>query len=218
MTCEKCKGKGFLFAEDANGYLLAKKCSCLIEKENKEALERSGLTDFWRSRTFDTFIAKSPAQKRAKKACEKFNALGAVLCGQVGSGKTHLAVAMLLDQASNGLRVKFVNYRDFVRELSQNALDPAYYKKLMYQYKNTEVLLLDDLFKGTVTEAQRGFIYELINDRYNKNKKTIITTEKNINELMEIDEAIASRIIEMSEGFVVDMQGIENQRTKVMRK
>lgn len=209
--CPKCNGKGFVFYQ-IDGYDYAEKCRCLIAKEQAEAMEHSGLSQFWKTRTFDTFVAKNKQQKKAKELCQNFSSKGAILCGQVGSGKTHLAVAMLLETAKKGFRVKFVNYRNLVRELSQNAMDREYYKKIMYPYKNAELLVLDDLFKSTVSEAQRGYIYELVNARYEKQKTTIVTTEKNISELMEIDEAIASRLIEMAGDFVIDMSGIENQR------
>lgn len=215
--CSVCGGKGFIFYQE-DGYDYAKKCNCLILKEQAEAMERSGLTNFWKTRTFETFIATTKEQKKVKEICQNFNSLGGILCGQVGSGKTHLAVAILLEAAKKGLRVKFANYRDLMRELSQNALDREYYKKIMYSYKNTEFMVLDDLFKNTVTDAQRAYVYELINDRYVRMKPTVVTTEKSISELMAIDEAITSRLIEMSDGFIINMSGIGNQRLEGLRR
>lgn len=211
--CKLCNDVGFIFYEK-DGYSYSEKCKCTIEKEYEKMIERSGLSDFWKTRTFDSFDGKSEKQKLVKQQCRDcvVQNKSAVISGQVGSGKTHLAIAMLLEHSKQGKYIKYVNYLELVRNLSQNAMDKEYYYRIIGQYKNIHVLLIDDLFKGAVSEAQKRYIYEIVDYRYNKQRITIVTTEKSIDELFDVDEAIASRLVQMSNRFVISMKGIKNQR------
>ena len=211
--CKLCNDVGFIFYEK-DGYSYSEKCKCRIAKEYQEMLQRSGLSVFLKSRDFDSFKAKTEEQRTVKQQCRDcvVQNKSAVISGQVGSGKTHLAIAMLLEHSKQGKYIKYVNYLELVRNLSQNAMDKEYYYRIIGQYKNIPVLLIDDLFKGAVSEAQKRYIYEIVDYRYNMQKITITTTEKSIDELFDVDEAIASRLVQMAGGFVISMKGIKNQR------
>ena len=71
------------------------------------------------------------------------------------------------------------------------------------------MLYIYDLLKGKPTEADLNILYELINYRYMHNKPMIISTEKLPDELIDFDEAVGSRIIEMCRGNMVVLQGKE---------
>ena len=72
------------------------------------------------------------------------------------------------------------------------------------------MLLIDDLFKGSVTDSDKSIIFEIIDYRYFNQKPLIISTEKTCEELLNIDEAIGSRIIEMSNGYIVENKGLKS--------
>ena len=67
--------------------------------------------------------------------------------------------------------------------------------------------MIDDLFKGKITDSDINIIYEIIDYRYFKSLPVIITTEKSIDELLKIDEAIGSRLYEMSKNHLVNIKG-----------
>ena len=73
----------------------------------------------------------------------------------------------------------------------------------MYRLKNARVLFIDDLLKGKVTDSDINIMYEIINYRYLQRKAVIISTEKTIEQLLEFDEAVGSRLIEMSKGYII---------------
>lgn len=59
--------------------------------------------------------------------------------------------------------------------------------------------------------ADRKYIYKVINTRYLKGKPMIISTEKSIKEILMFDEAVGSRIVEMAQGNIITFpRGIEN--------
>lgn len=127
--------------------------------------------------------------------------------GQVGSGKTHLSLAISNDLMDSGVGVLYMPYRDVIISLKQNIMDEEYYRKAVDRYKNARVLLIDDLFKGGISKSDINIVFEIVNFRYFNNLPMIVSTEKTFGELVEIDEAIASRIIEMSKDYLVSVKG-----------
>ena len=77
------------------------------------------------------------------------------------------------------------------------------------RYKNAKVLLIDDLFKGSISKSDINIMFELINYRYFNKLPVIVSTELSIENLVNIDEALGSRLIEMSKYFLV---GIRNKK------
>ena len=89
---------------------------------------------------------------------------------------------------------------------------------MMDDLKKAEVLYIDDLFKGgrdmdgnykPPTPADINAAFEIINYRYNSpDLITIISSERILAELNDIDEAIAGRIAEKSKpnGYCINLK------------
>lgn len=104
-----------------------------------------------------------------------------------------------------------------MRELKANTMNESY-MKLTKRYTECELLIIDDLFKEKVkkgklvaglTESDMKHIYSIINQRYVNNKPTIYNSECTPNMLMDLDEALAGRILEKS-NIVIFKYGLEN--------
>lgn len=137
--------------------------------------------------------------------------------GQSGSGKTHLSIALAINFIKNRyISVIYLSYRNAVIELKQNILDEDFYKKKILKYQSAKLLVIDDLFKGKITESDKNIIFEIINYRYIKHLPMIISSEYTFNELLNFDEAIGSRIYEMCKDFYVEVpkDHIYNYRLK----
>ena len=63
------------------------------------------------------------------------------------------------------------------------------------------------MFKGSVTKSDVNIVFEIVNFRYFNNLPMIVSCEKCIEELLDIDKAIGSRLIEMSKDYLVQMKG-----------
>ncbi len=100
-----------------------------------------------------------------------------------------------------------MQYRETITRLKQNIMDEAYYHRALNKYKHAKVLLIDDLFKGSISKSDINIMFELINHRYFNKLPMIISSEIPINNLLEIDEALASRLIEMSKDYRVEIRG-----------
>ena len=69
------------------------------------------------------------------------------------------------------------------------------------------MLFIDDLFKGKITDSDVNVMFEIVNHRYLNRLPIIATTELDLNGLESIDQAITSRLYEMSKGFFNEMGG-----------
>ena len=139
-----------------------------------------------------------------------------MLLGQVGCGKTHLALASanaLLDYQK--IRVIYMPYREMITRLKQNITDEDAYNKTIDELKTAPMLVIDDLLKGKTTDSDINILFEIVNYRYVCNLPMIVTSEKTTGELLDFDGAIGSRFVEMAEGRIIEFKGNElNYRLK----
>lgn len=186
-----------------------------MQKHNERIIERSGLKELFKTKGFENFKTQNAVQEKIKQKCvENSKTSDSILIsGRVGSGKTHLAVAIMKEQSRQGKPIKYVNYVEVMRQLAIAAMDEEYYNKTMNKLKSISVLMIDDIFKGErITESQLNNTYQLINYRYINGTKTVMTSEKTIHEILQIDEAIGSRIVEMAKDYVINMNSFKNYR------
>lgn len=218
--CNKCRDMTFIIKDNT-----AYPCECRYLRQAEDILEKSGISDEFRNKTFDNFnyatdIQLMKAYKNAKRYVNDFENIkntknnSIIFTGQVGSGKTHLSLAISNSLMNNGIGVLYMGYRDIITTIKQNIMDPVYYNRTMNKYKKCRLLLIDDLFKGNITGSDINIMFEIINYRYFNNLPIIVSSEKSINELLNIDEAIGSRIIEMSKNYRSEIRGKKlNYRT-----
>ena len=201
--CNKCRDLTFIINDG-----VATPCECRIVKEAKDILRKSGISEEFRNKRFNNFNytienqvyeAYKEAYMYAKnfKSLEKERCNSIMFMGQVGAGKSHLSLAIANELMDNGVGVVYMSYREVITRLKQNIMDEVYYHRVMGKYKNARVLLIDDLFKGKVTESDVNIMFELLNFRYFNKLPLIVSCEMDVGMILNVDEAIGSRLVEM---------------------
>lgn len=211
--CNKCKDTTYILINDE-----ALPCSCKEIRQSKRILAESGISEEFSKKTFDNFdysismqtmnsytVARNYVRDFEEIRYNRKNSI--IFMGSVGGGKTHLSIAIANELMKSGVGVVYMGYRDCIIKLKQNVMDSKYYESIMSRYKNCKVLLVDDLFKGSITGSDLNMIFEIINHRYFNNLPMIISSEKGRDELLKIDEAIGSRILEMCGEYNVELKG-----------
>jgi DNA replication protein DnaC len=210
--CEECEDVGFIFIEQ-DGYQAAKKCKCQIDKENLKRITQSGLEDNLKRCNFENFIATEEYQKHMLNMAKEFINQSEFpfffIGGQVGSGKTHVCTAISRHYLDKKYSVAYKTYDNVIRNLKANVND-SLYDKIMYKLQNVEVLYIDDLFKTGKTErptdADIRHMFNLVNHRYIKKAITIFSSERNIDEIIDIDEGLGSRIKQSTGKFCLSVK------------
>ncbi len=104
---------------------------------------------------------------------------GLLIIGQVGTGKTHLAVGITKELILNkGIPCLFYDYRELLKEIqnSYNAAVQTTELDVLRPVFETDVLILDELGAVKPTEWVWDTVSLILNTRYNDNRTTIITT------------------------------------------
>jgi DNA replication protein DnaC len=169
--------------------------------------QSSGLNKLVQKNTFKTYQAKEPWQREiAKRACDYVRSPEGwfFIGGQVGCGKTHICTAIVNALMSKGRAARYMVWNEVVTGLKQAATDARVYEALLKNQQRAGILYIDDFFKVakgfSVTASDINTTFKIINYRYNENLPTIISSELSIAEIIELDEALGSRIAEMTKG------------------
>lgn len=216
IQCPICKNKGYTGVLDADGlnYSLVR-CKCQNRREIVRNAKKSGLGELVRKKP-DDYQVTDDWQARAKETAMDYmrNPDGwFVMLGQPGSGKTLLCGIVAAQLLRSGRVVEFKSWPELVRE---TAVDWYKEKEIMQRYKEVPVLYIDDFLKSGTSQRDLQIAYEILNYRYNYHFPTIISGEKRIQELMGIDQAIASRMLEMAGPHLIELKldPTKNQRIK----
>lgn len=201
--CSKCKNRGY-FARIVDGYEVLTPCECLKLRETLHKIEKSGLKGSINKLTFDSFKTNAHWQElikiKAKSFVENNNGKWFYIGGQVGCGKTHICTAIVGELFKQGKTGQYMLWRDEAVKLKASVNDYAVYKDIMDPLKTVDVLYIDDFFKTEKnkqpTQADINVAFEILNHRYSNDKITVISSERTIDELLDIDEAVGSRIYE----------------------
>ena len=206
--CPICKNKGEVFVlrpPEAGGGIVAIPCRCDGLRRSLRKLEASGMGGFIRQCSFSAFQARERWQQVLLDTARAYaeNPQGwLVMLGQSGSGKTHLCTAVCYELILQGRQVSYFPWREESARLK--AAQPESRDNLLSEWKDAEVLYIDDLFKTgrgsdgsrTPTTADINLAFEILNYRYCRQLPTILSSEYHIEELLDMDEALAGRIRE----------------------
>lgn len=213
--CPICKNKGFVmtvrfddFYKDYMQY--AQECECMHIRKTLANARKSGLGDYLKKR-FDDYIAKEEWQKNIKNMAMAYVKEDSdswfIALGQTGAGKTIICSIIANYLLFKGKRkVKYITWTDFISKLKRDMMgdNTSAVSDYLDEIKNVDVLYIDELLKK-YNETDLKYIIEIINYRYTNNLKTIISSERLVDELLDIDEASVGRMIEKAKGYIVNI-------------
>lgn len=210
--CDICRDIGYLYNAETRS---AKPCKCLEAKKSMAVLNRCGISEAFKSKTFENYKTTNAEAEKMKNTAVKYvkefdendeKGAGIGFFGQSGAGKTHLTVAVANELMKRNIAVRYMPYIEKITELKNlNRLSDTAddFGRLMNDYKNVRVLLIDDLFKsaktysGEVNQNDVRIMMDIVNYRCLKGLPTLFSSEYTPFDIINIDEALGGRIIEM---------------------
>ena len=174
------------------------------EREKLERYEKSGVPERYFNEALDTYKITNEMQATAAKAATNF--LHAVKCGEfkslvmignAGTGKTHLACAIIREAGG-----KYRTAPDIVEEMrraksfSSNETEADIIK----YYGHVPLLVIDEIGRGIAATDEKYMLYQILNARYNTRKPTVLISNFTKADFLQyIGVAAADRLVESAE-------------------
>lgn len=204
VDCPECLNRGeFMMLSDSGEHVI-RECKCMIQRRYIWSMKKAGLGELYRKCTFDNYKTDTDWRDRAKKMAMYYLKMPEnkwlLFSGASGCGKTMLCTAICSELAKQGRTIKYVEWKRLLALLSQNRFNEAGQSRLLNEMQDVDVLYLDDFLKTphNVRPSDEALSYalEVINARYIRDKKTILSSEFTSQDLLAFDEALGGRIVE----------------------
>ncbi|MNF71161.1 DNA replication protein DnaC [compost metagenome] len=184
---------------DSERYQAAKEVG--YRRALNQLLVGSGITPRFRDSTLDTFVtdsddpelakalskARAKCQAYAERFPEHYKAgRAALLVGNIGTGKTHLASAIVQHVIrEHGARAAITSAAEIIRVAKGVMRKGAQYtdRDVIEELADFDLLVIDEVGAQTGTEFERGLLHEVIDRRYQMVRPTVLVSNLTIEQL-----------------------------------
>jgi DNA replication protein DnaC len=187
--CPRCQGTGFLH-ESSRGREYARRCVCRKAPRAgpREPLDGMRIPPSHRHCSLGNFVPRSPALSAAYDRALAYSnrwrtagpdGLGLLFWGPSGTGKTHLAAAILTELAANeGVRGRFWTFAGLLDEITRSFDRASRTSEAagLPAVLEAELVVLDDLGSRKMTDWAADTLFTIVNGRYMARRPTLITT------------------------------------------
>ena len=232
-TCLCCKGAGYFVYDVPIEHPLFGKlqsCGCLqqrqVDRRRGELHAKSGLAPF-QGKTFATFDSHVAGVELAVGAAQAFAANPdgfLTLVGNPGCGKTHLAQAIGNELQTRGYEVVWSTAPDALRLLrstfDQTSAKPKNsFDEQFELFRKAPILLLDDLGAENSTDWGKETLFQLLNERYEYQRPTVITSNLHPNSPdahRRFGMRLCSRLLDAVQGHLVVLSAADYRQRDPM--
>lgn len=207
-ACPRCSGYGYVIDEATN---TASRCDCGLTEsiEGRRRMATSNIPPKFSMKDLRNYEVRAGDIERKKVRDSAFayassfdseESPGLLLRGGTGSGKTHVAVAIMKEAMRRGYSAHYANFSDLLSRIRDSYHENSKESEgaLLALIDSVDLLVLDDVGAENTTDWVRDRLYLIINRRYENARPVIITTNCEEAELeARIGPRTASRLYEM---------------------
>lgn len=163
------------------------------EEARIEKLKKRGVGKRYLRNSFAEFKADTPSKQNAllktKELCRCVMsgeiAPNLIMVGGVGTGKTHLANAAVIELTDSGKFCGRVNLIDMVRSIKSTWSKDSEQseEEVIDSYISCDLLIIDEVGVQFNSDTEKMFIFDVINGRYEEELPTVIISNLDIDEV-----------------------------------
>lgn len=170
--------------------------------------EKSGIPALFTNSTFENYKAFHDHQLLVIESMINFikdidnnlkNGKNLILRGYVGTGKTHLAIALAKRVIENtNYNVNFTTLYQMIDDINSQSVWEK--NNIIKKYSKVDLLIIDEITKDLTFNDQKQ-IFKILNNRYSQQKSTIIITNLMMSEVAEV---LGERVIDRLKQNAID--------------
>lgn len=180
-------------------------------------LEKAGVPKRFVDKDFSNYRVDEPGQTRALMTCkayakdfgtQKIDGRCLVLVGTAGTGKTHLAMAIVKEVSRQGFSAKYTTVHECIESIratwrsDSTESEGAVVKRLA----EVDLLVLDEVGVQYGKESEQIEMFKILNKRYNAVLPTVVISNVTVEEVKGyLGERVYDRLRE-NEGKVVEFK------------
>ncbi|MDF9838704.1 MULTISPECIES: ATP-binding protein [unclassified Breznakia] len=225
--CDECPGLVYC-KQEVKGYVLSlqlqnedvekvlRPCQFLVNLENAIAHQEHLILNDMSEEQMQYRLSNINLENETKSYIELYRDMtkdviemqnkGFFICGDPGVGKTYLTCCYINELAKKTMTCGFVHVPTLIADLKTLMYDNAAFKKVIYNLRRVDVLMLDDIGgESASTWSRDDILLPLLNDRMENRRKTLFTSNFNFHEIEEFyrlkskainDKIGANRLVE----------------------
>jgi len=180
-----------------------------IEKARRQAdinrrLDNAMIAPRFSGKTFAGYVAGTDAQAEVLRSMREFYDLladgarpaGLILTGRPGTGKNHLACALVNDAVTNlGMTGLVTTAMKITREIKASWREGGE-QKVLRSFVEPDLLVVDEIGVQFASETELVYLTEIINDRYEWLRPTVLLSNLPITGAQSLTSVLGSRAID----------------------
>jgi DNA replication protein DnaC len=213
-ACPRCGGLESPIIEYSSGNMMCQKCDDEMFAEPKsttvDLLKRISIPDLLLEARFKTFECPSERVGASVTAFRSWRGQPplAVISGETGAGKSHLAASYVAAEVSRGVHWSGLRWWSSYDWLAATGVFDNRYR-LQTGFAAAKLIVFDDFGAGNMTPAAIETCVGPLIDRIDRGRATIITTNLTQNAIRDLSERLASRT---HQALVINLAGVPDYR------
>lgn len=189
---ETCPKHGrYVLAYDNNGtQLFVADCpACIAERKDQRIFQSASIPLRFMGKTLDGYEPKNPSQTAAKRFVGAFieglstnlhNGVSAILYGNFGTGKSHLASVVCIEAIKRGRTARFTTVSNLIKTVRSTWGGEGSELDAIRAFQTVDFLVIDEIGVQACSESEALILTDVLNGRYENIKSTFLLSNLNL--------------------------------------